>query len=61
MLTYNVRSLAMIELQLFVSAFLLKFNPKFPEDFEDDLMEMTDGFSGGPRGQTLPMYLRERP
>ncbi len=52
-------SLAMIELQLFVSAFFLRFEARITESLKDSSMEMTDGFSGGPVGQTLPLYLSE--
>lgn len=50
----------MIELQLFVASFMLKFAPELSTDFDDEAMEMTDGFSGGPIGQKLPLYLKER-
>lgn len=50
----------MIELQLFVASFMLRFAPEFSEDFNDKAMEMTDGFSGGPIGQKLLLYLKER-
>lgn len=60
-LTKYQHSLAMIELQLFVASFMLRFAPEFSEDFSDVDMEMTDGFSGGPVGQRLPLYLKARP
>lgn len=50
----------MAELQLFVAAFFKRFNATISEALTPDDMVMTDGFTGGPVSQTLPMYLVER-
>ena len=49
----------MLELQMFVSAFFLRFEARITESLEDSSMEMTDGFSGGPARHTLPLYLSD--
>lgn len=53
-------SIAMLELQLFVASFFLRFQPTLSERLKPADMEMTDGFSGGPAAQSLPLYLHER-
>ncbi|KAK5046780.1 hypothetical protein LTR84_007133 [Exophiala bonariae] len=54
------RNLALIELQLFTAAFFLRFDARVADTLEEKDMELTDGFSGGPAGKSLPLYLVER-
>jgi len=54
------RNLAMIELQMFVAAFFRRFDVRIAEGMNESDMEMTDGFSGGPRSQKLELYLQEK-
>ncbi len=50
----------MIELQMFVAAFFRRFDVRIAEGMNESDMEMTDGFSGGPRSQKLELYLQEK-
>lgn len=49
----------MMELQLVVPSFFRRFDVELAPSTTDADMMMTDGFSGGPAGKNLSLYLRE--
>ncbi|KIW47650.1 uncharacterized protein PV06_00324 [Exophiala oligosperma] len=53
------RNLAMMELQLVVPSFFRRFDVEMAPSTTDADMVMTDGFSGGPAGKSLNLYLKE--
>ncbi|RJE27307.1 Cytochrome P450 [Aspergillus sclerotialis] len=53
------RNIAMMELQLVVSSFFRRFDIEIAPTTTDADMVMTDGFSGGPAGKSLELYLKE--
>ncbi|KAK2685465.1 hypothetical protein QWA68_015695, partial [Fusarium oxysporum] len=54
------RNLAIMEMKLIVPAFFNRFDAELDPSFPDSEMELTDGFAGGPRGERLPILLKDR-
>ncbi len=53
-------SMAFLEMKTIVPAFFIRFDALIAPDFVDSNMTLTDGFAGGPAGESLRLILGDR-